>query len=74
MALRPCYLPPKFLVDCALEGNRIRQLRYPGISAYAEVVPYTLGKQQGELLTLDGKRVMISQNDYLRGTNLRERS
>lgn len=59
MALRPCYLPPKFLVDCALEGNRIRQLRHPAITTEAEVIPFTRAKRQGELLMFDGRRVMV---------------
>ncbi len=58
MALRPCYLPPKFLIDCVLERNHIRQLQYPGIEVEADVIPFTRGKRQGELVLLGGRRVM----------------
>lgn len=59
MPVKSIYLPPKFLVDCALESNRIRQLRYPAIVADADVTSFTRGKREGELVTFNGRRVMV---------------
>jgi hypothetical protein len=59
MPLRLCYLPAKFSIDCGVEGNRIRQLLHPAILENAEAIPYTRGRQNGELLTIAGRNVMV---------------
>jgi superfamily II DNA or RNA helicase len=58
VALRPCYLPDKFRIDCSIEGNVIRQLRFPSTTQEAEIVPFSRGKLKGELITLGERTVM----------------
>lgn len=59
MPTRTLCIPPTFAIDCAFEGNRIRQLRASAVSIEAAITPFTRGKLVGEIASVNDRSVVV---------------